>query len=105
MSTEIETTITRLLTETLGAHSIYEMSVLGGVYDEQWSDWYASYLLGHGLPDLLPNLDRTDPTQLSAILKQLDTDYRRDQPDSEWPSYYAERLGAMVESLRTTNDT
>ena len=97
MPTEIETTIARLLKETLGAHSVYETSVLGGVFDEDWSSWYATYLVEHGLPDLLPNGDKLDANRLGAMLTQLDVDYRRTQPESDWPAYYARRLSAAVE--------
>ena len=96
MHTGTEASIARLLTETLAAHGDYETTALGGVYDEDWSGWYATYLLEHGLPDLLPLAGKLDAAQLGAILKQLDADYRREQPGGEWPTYYAERLGAMV---------
>ena len=96
MPTGTETSIARLLAETLAAHADYETTALGGVYDENWPVWYATYLLEHGLPDLLPRADKLGAARLGAILKQLDTDYRREQPGSEWPTYYAERLGAMV---------
>ena len=92
-----ETSIARLLTETLVAHSDHETTVLGGVYDEEWAFWYATYLLEHGLPDLLPHAAKLNAAQLGAILTQLDADYRQEKREEEWPTYYAERLGAMVE--------
>ena len=95
MDTATETAIARLLEETLAAHSAYETTTLGGVYDEEWSSWYAIYLLDHGLPDVLRHVSMLDAAELGAILRQLDADYRREQPTNEWPAYYANRLGAM----------
>lgn len=96
MLMETEMFIARLLAETESAHGDYETTALSGVHDEGWPDWYATYLLAHGLPDLLPHAGKLSAAELGAILKQLDADYRREQPESEWPAYYAERLGAMV---------
>lgn len=89
--------IARLLAETEAAHGDYETTALGGARDENWPGWYATYLLEHGLPDILPHAGNLGANKLGAILEQLDADYRREQPESEWPTYYAERLGAMAE--------
>jgi hypothetical protein len=91
------TAIARLLAETDAAHGDYETTALGGAYDEDWSGWYATHLLAHGLPDLLPTADTLGADRLGAILRQLDADYRREQPQADWPAYYAERLGAMAQ--------
>jgi hypothetical protein len=97
MPTETETSIARLLSETLEAHGAYETTALAGVYDEEWPGWYATYLLDHGLPDLVPQTGKLDAAQLAAILKQLDADYRREQPEGDWPACDTERLSAMTE--------
>jgi hypothetical protein len=73
------------------------MTALGGAYDEDWPGWHATYFLEHGLPNFLPVAGKLGNDQLGAILKQLDADYRCEQPKGEWPDFYAERLGAMVE--------
>jgi hypothetical protein len=95
MSTETERAIAQLLVATEVAHGTYEATVLGGRRDADWAGWYATYLLAHGLPDLLPDA-ALDAAGLKAILQRLDADYRRATPGSAWPSYYATRLGAMV---------
>ncbi len=97
MMTASEESIKRLLEETLAAHSVYETTVLGGVYDEDWSDWYAAYLLKHGLPGLLPHHNAISAARLGAILKQLDAGFLRERPEGEWPAYYAKRLSAALE--------
>ena len=35
--------VLRLLKETATAHGKHEAEELGGVFDEQWPDWYATY--------------------------------------------------------------
>jgi hypothetical protein len=95
MPSETEALIERLLLETNAAHGEHETTVLGGVYDEEWPAWYASYLIEHGLQDVVQDSGDLDVGRLSAILKQLDAEYRREQPDREWPGFYAERFEAM----------
>lgn len=36
--------VLRLLRETAAAHGAYETEELGGVFDEQWPEWYATDL-------------------------------------------------------------
>jgi hypothetical protein len=95
MDLATEAAITQLLVETEAAHGPYETSILGG-RDADGAGWYALYLLLHGLPDLLPPTTRLDPDRLRALLQQLDADYRQAAPDSDWPSYSAARLSALV---------
>jgi len=60
-----EKAVTALLKETEAAHGAYETNVLGGVFDEEWPAWYATYLLDHGLRDRLPGAGvSTSPTWL-----------------------------------------
>jgi hypothetical protein len=100
MHTEPIAEIERLLVNTLAAHSVYETTVLGGVYDEDWAGWYAAYLRDHGLPAVLPRAASLDASQLRAILAQLHRDYTEESPDADWQPWYAERLGAMVEQAQ-----
>jgi hypothetical protein len=36
--------VLRLLKETAAAHGVHEKEDLGGVYDEQWPEWYSTYM-------------------------------------------------------------
>jgi hypothetical protein len=36
--------ILRLLKETAAAHGRHEADELGGVFDEEWPEWYSTYL-------------------------------------------------------------
>ena len=91
MPTATDKEIAALLSQTGAAHGEYEERVLGGKYDEDWPDWYAAYLLDHGLNDLVGGSALT-VEQLSRMLKQLDEDYRREKPADGWPVYYARRI-------------
>jgi len=35
--------VLRLLKDTAAAHGVFEKEQLGGVFDEQWPEWYATY--------------------------------------------------------------
>jgi cobalamin biosynthesis Mg chelatase CobN len=86
--------VARLLRAAASAHAEYETTVLGGVRDEDWAGWYATYLLDHGLKDVLPTSGLHAVNRLAARLKQLDADYRREQPGEEWPEFYARHMVA-----------
>ena len=79
------------LLETAGnAHGAYETTELGGVYDQQWPQWYAAYLVAHGINDLLPAPLISE--QLSQELAQIDREHRQLTPSQPWTHYYAARL-------------
>ena len=87
--------IVALLEDVESAHGNYETNTLGGVRDDAWPQWYASYLLEHGLAEQLnsPNLTTE---RLASRLVELDGDYRRTHPNVPWTEFYAERLAAGV---------
>jgi hypothetical protein len=35
--------VLRLLKDTAAAHGVFEKEQLGGVFDEQWPEWYSDY--------------------------------------------------------------
>jgi len=43
MTSDRAAALERLLTEPSAAHGVYEKTELNGVYDEEWSRWYAGY--------------------------------------------------------------
>lgn len=83
-------TIAALLREAGAAHGAYEARELNGVYDQNWPDWYAAYLLEHGLGDLLGAAVSAD--HLSGALNACDEAYKRERPPEVWPEVYAARL-------------
>ena len=78
MTSAHQTAIVALLEEVESAHGTYETTVLGGVRDEAWSQWYANYLLAHGLAERLGTQDLSSES-LATQLTQLDAEYRREQ--------------------------
>mgnify|MGYP000188557401 FL=1 len=69
------------------AHAEYEATTLNGVYDQQWADWYAEYLLAHGWNDLFSQSWAAD--SLTAALRQADAAHRATAPQQRWHEFYA----------------
>ncbi len=86
--------IARLLSETEAAHGAYQDRELGGEFDRDWPIWYAEYLLAHGVAT--GSDGPTSTATLAARLKELDEDYRREQPAEDWRTYYATRLAGSM---------
>src|SRR4051794_41096346 len=82
--------IASLLRQTAEAHDKYEQSALGGQYDAEWPNWYARYLVEHGLPDLLGRGASLDSNEVEELLKKADESYRATAPDQHWADYYAQ---------------
>ena len=57
----------RALRDASESHHNYEENVLDGVRDENWSGWYAAYVLGR-LGDF------TSPSKLSSLLESVSGD-------------------------------
>jgi hypothetical protein len=53
MTTQPTDALERLLAQTKEAHGVYETSELGGVYDQEWPRWYATYAVEHGIASAL----------------------------------------------------
>jgi len=85
MDTGLEPAIAALLRATESAHGAYETEILGGVRDEDWPTWYATYLLGHGLADHQSEAGAEAVVDLAATLRRLAADYEREQPGIPWP--------------------
>lgn len=79
-----------LLAEASNAHHDFEENVLKGVRDQDWPAWFANYCLSHGLHSLIGREMSED--ELANLLQSCDADYRREQPQEEWPDYYAQRI-------------
>ena len=53
MTTQPTDALERLLSETEGAHGVYETTELAGVYDQEWPRWYAAYAVEHGFAEVV----------------------------------------------------
>ena len=76
------------------AHQQYEVLVLHGKRDEAWYEWYAEYLIGHGLDGVLE--DMLSVEKLGRFLLSMDN-VRKDSSDPmDWSDPAARR---MVDTL------
>ncbi len=84
--------VSRLLTEAEDAHGIYETEELGGVYDEAWAAWYASYLVEHGIAEVIGRSFTSDT--LARVLTETFQEYRStsDAARESWADWTARRL-------------
>jgi hypothetical protein len=97
MTTQPTDALERLLAETEGEHGVYETNELGGVYDQEWPRWYATYAVDHGFgavvgrdiaPDELAELLTRGWSELGAL------DPRPDEPWAAWMArWLLEELG------------
>lgn len=72
------------------AHSVYEKNDLNGVYDQQWAEWYAQYLVDHGWNELFQ--EDWMVQDLTSALREADVAHRQNEPNARWSEYYAPRL-------------
>ena len=82
---ENSTKIAQLLAQAGSAHHQFEQIVLKGVYDEDWPEWYAGYLLDHGLNDLLPQ--SITQAALCQFLYQSNQTRTQKYPEPNWVDY------------------
>src|SRR3712207_3407067 len=90
MSRDRREAVAALLEQAGAAHAVFEERELGGVYDERWPEWYAAYLVEHGLGDLLGRA--ISAAELSGLLARYDAEYKEARRDEGWPDFYARRL-------------
>jgi hypothetical protein len=79
--------ITTLLTQAGSAHHVYEQTVLNGVYDQDWSNWYADYLVQHALNSLLPR--SLNVAEVSQLLASSTAQYKAADSSQSWAEYTA----------------
>lgn len=82
--------VSDLLVQTDSAHHTFERKVLNGERDEQWSDWYTDYLIGHGLDNLLGNEVASD--LLSRLLLESAEETRRNRIKTTWVQFTARKI-------------
>jgi hypothetical protein len=93
----MQTSQTQMVAALLGragsAHGAYEERELGGVYDEQWPQWYAAFLVAHDLSSLVGVSLTAD--RVASWLSDCDAAYRAERPSVGWAEYYAERTALL----------
>lgn len=88
-----EAAVAGLLGRAGAAHDVYEEGELGGVYDQQWPQWYAAYLVEHRLGDLV--CATLTAGEVAAWLSACDAAYKAEHPSVGWPTFYARRAGLL----------
>jgi hypothetical protein len=88
-----DTTVLDALQRASAAHGTYEEHELGGVYHEEWADWYAEHmsasLRGEGFvltSDFLAHQLREAAT--AHGLREASPD----DPDDAWPAWYVAHM-------------
>lgn len=84
--------MTALLVATSQAHGRFEESELGGVYDEEWTAWYADHAVEHGLGDLLGHPVTAE--RLGEFLAATFEEFQRIDPEPAggWAAYTCARI-------------
>jgi hypothetical protein len=95
MNANAVTQIARLLSQAGSAHHHYEQTILKGVYDQAWPEWYANYIIEHGLPSLLTQ--SVTAGQISRFLAESYEIYQQENSKQDWADYTAQQL---VEKFR-----
>jgi hypothetical protein len=86
-------TVLDALQRAAAAHGIHEEQELGGVYDEEWPQWYAAHmaqtLADAGHPVAAENLETAlkDAAAAHALHEKS-----IGAKDPEWPQWYAARM-------------
>lgn len=90
MNLDTQPAIAALLRRAGEAHGEYETRELGGVYDRNWPQWYAHYVVEHGLGALIGR--PIGEAEASVWLIESDAAYNHEHPSEGWPEYYARRI-------------
>ena len=88
--------ITALLGRAEEAHGAYEQAELGGVYDEDWPRWYATYAVDNGIGAMLGH--DVSPDELAEFLTRSNAEFQATDPKPAvpWASYTAGRIAAEL---------
>lgn len=92
MEADRSTAVAALLREAELAHAEHEANDLGGVYDQEWPRWYATYAVGHGLAEILGH-DVTED-DLATFLADSYAEFASadPRPSAPWAEYTASRI-------------
>ncbi len=102
METTQESAIAALWREAEAAHGAYESDVLGGLFDDAWSVWYARCLLDHGLANHRPNFGSLNARILTAVLTRRATEYVQEETPRPWSDVYAR---GIISALTPSSDS
>lgn len=90
--------IATLLTQAGAAHHEHEKTHLKGRSDPAWADWYAAFLVEHGVQDIVGA--HVTPRHLSQSLAQATESHKKEQTGLAWAEYAAAKI---AESFATVS--
>lgn len=79
-------TLIKILRDAGNSHGDYETHILNGVYDENWPQWYAAFMVG------ALGLDVIRPAQLTRLLTAAHKAHQAQARDSDWAEFYADYI-------------
>lgn len=96
MEADRSTAVAELLRRAELAHAEHEAKDLGGVYDQEWPRWYASYAVDHGLAEILGHEVTGD--RLTAFLADSYAEFASadPRPSTPWAEHTASRITAEL---------
>lgn len=88
--------VAELLRQAELAHAEHEAKDLGGVYDQEWPRWYASYAVDHGLAEILGH--EVTGGRLTAFLADSYAEFASadPRPSTPWAEHTAARIAAEL---------
>jgi hypothetical protein len=96
MEADRSTAVAELLRQAELEHAEHEAKDLGGVYDEEWPRWYATYAAEHGIAQILGR--DVSVEALTTFLAESYADFASadPRPDAPWAEYTAARISAEL---------
>lgn len=90
------TALATLLGQAELEHAEHEAKDLGGVYDQQWPRWYATYAGEHGIAQILGR--DVSVHELTTFLAESYAEFASADPRPEvpWAEYTAARISAEL---------
>lgn len=82
--------ISKLLSQAAAAHHVFEETVLKGVPDQEWPDWYAAYVIENRMNELLPQ--PVAVPQLGQFLAESNQRYEQAGKPGTWAEFTAADL-------------
>lgn len=90
MNPTIQSQIADLLNQAGSAHHTYEQTELKGVYDQDWPQWYAGYVVDNGINDVLEKPVTDD--QLGQVLAEVNGEYEASGKTLAWADFAASKV-------------
>lgn len=87
--------VEHLLLCTFDAHTHYRQQVLHGETDLKWAEWYAEYLIGHGLDNLIG--DRLEVEQIASFFEGIEKETHVKPVDNPWVRLAAAKMVRLSE--------